>query len=313
MGSVFNFDFIVNLLMATVRIATPILLVAIAELYSERAGMVNIGLDGLMSIGALVGFVVGYYTGSPWLAVFVAALTGIAVNMIYAFCTISLGAEQIVYGMAVNIFAPALAAFLYKMLFADSSSLHQGVTMEAVAIPLLSKIPVLGDILFNNTLLVYLTYLLVPFTFLFFYKTKAGLNYRSVGEYPRAAETLGINVIAKKYLACILCGALSGIGGAYLTVCYTNTYSEGIVAGRGFIALSAVIFGRWMPGGILIACLLFGFCDALQIRLQLVNSAVPYQLLQMIPYVFTLLVLIIFGMKKSGPKANGLAYSREER
>lgn len=313
MDNILNADFIINLLMATVRIATPILLVAIAELYSERAGMVNIGLDGLMSIGALVGFVVGFYTKNPWLAILVAAMVGIIVNMIYAFCTISLGAEQIVYGMAINIFAPALAAFLYKILFSDTSSLLQGVTMEAFSIPLLSKIPVIGQMLFQNTPLVYLTYLLVLFTAVFFYKTQAGLNYRAVGEYPRAAETLGINVIAKKYLACMICGALASIGGAYLTVCYTNTYSEGIVAGRGFIALSAVIFGRWMPGGILIACLLFGFCDALQIRLQLVNSVIPYQLLQMIPYVFTLIVLIIFGMKKLGPKANGLAYSREER
>lgn len=313
MGEILNASFLLNLLMATIRIATPLLLVAIGELYSERAGMCNIGLDGLMSIGALIGFVVGYYTHSPWMAILAAGCVGILINMIYAIATISLGADQIVYGMAINILCPALAAFLYKILFSNTSKLLQGVTMASLDIPLLSRIPVIGDIFFKNSPLVYLAYLLIPFSYIFFYKTKAGLNYRAVGEYPRAAETLGINVIAKKYLSCIICGAMAAVGGAFLTVCYTNTYSEGIVAGRGFIALSAVIFGKWTPGGILMSCLIFGFCDALQIRLQLVNSVVPYQLFQMIPYVFTLVILIIFGMKKLGPKANGMAYSREER
>ena len=170
--------------------------------------------------------------------------------------------------------------------------------MKTLPIPLLSKIPVVGQIFFQNSPLVYLAYLLVPLSYVFFYKTKAGLSYRAVGEYPRAAETLGINVILKKYLSCIICGAMAAIGGAFLTVCYTNTYSEGIVAGRGFIALSAVIFGKWTPFGILMACLVFGFCDALQIRLQLVSSVVPYQIFQMIPYLFTLIILIAFGMKK---------------
>ena len=139
------------------------------------------------------------------------------------------------------------------------------------------------------------------------------MNYKAVGEYPKAAESLGINVIRMKYIACIICGGLSGIGGAYLTTCYISTYSDGVVAGRGFIALSAVIFGRWMPGGVLLAALLFGFTDALQIRLQVINSNTPYQLLAMIPYLCTLFVLAFFGIKKAGPAANGKAYFREER
>lgn len=313
MSEILNANFILNLLMATIRIATPLLLVAIGELYSERAGMCNIGLDGLMSIGALFGFVVGYYTQNPWLAILAAGAVGVCINLIYAYATINLGADQIVYGMAINILCPALAGFLYKILFSNTSSLLQGVTMKTLPIPLLSKIPVIGQIFFQNSPLVYLAYLLVPLSYVFFYKTKAGLSYRAVGEYPRAAETLGINVILKKYLSCIICGAMAAIGGAFLTVCYTNTYSEGIVAGRGFIALSAVIFGKWTPFGILMACLVFGFCDALQIRLQLVSSVVPYQIFQMIPYLFTFIILIAFGMKKLGPKANGMAYFREER
>lgn len=313
MEAFFNLNFFVELLLSTIRMATPILFVALAETYSERAGLVNIGLDGIMSLGALVGFLIGFRTGSPVAGIAAGAFAGIAINMIYAFCTIRLCAPQIVYGMAINILAPALASFIYRLSFSDTSTLIQGVSMKEVPIPLLSGIPVVGPVFFNHIPLVYLAYLLVPVTAVFLNRTKAGLNFKAVGEFPKAAESLGINVMLQKYTACVICGALSGIGGAYLTICYTSTYSEGIVAGRGFIALSAVIFGRWMPTGVLLACLLFGFCDALQIRLQLLSPSTPYQLLQMIPYLCTLFVLAFFGIKKSGPKANGQPYYREER
>ncbi len=294
-----------ELILSTVRMATPILLVALAELYSERAGLVNIGLDGIMSFGALTGFMVCFLTGSPLLGIVAGACGGILVNMIYAYCTISLCAEQIVYGMAINIFAPAVASFIYRIYFGVSSTLAQGTLMKTVAIPVLKDIPFLGKLLFDQTPMVYFAYLMVIFTGIFFNKTKKGLNYKAVGEYPKAAETLGINVVRQKYVACIICGALAGIGGAYL--------SDGVVAGRGFIALSAVIFGRWSSGGVLLACLLFGFCDALQLRLQILSTSTPYQLFQMIPYVCTLVALAMFGIKKAGPKANGKPYLREER
>lgn len=313
MNAFLNMNFLTELLLSTIRMATPILFVALAETYSERAGLVNIGLDGIMSFGALIGFLIGYRSGSPMVGILAGALSGIAINMIYAFCTIRLCAPQIVYGMAINIFAPALASFIYRLSFSDTSTLIQGVSMKALPIPVLSRIPFLGPLFFNHIPLVYAAYLLVPVTTVFFSRTKAGLNFKAVGEFPKAAETLGINVVLQKYLACVICGALAGIGGAYLTICYTSTYSEGIVAGRGFIALSAVIFGRWMPSGVLLACLLFGFCDALQIRLQLLSPSTPYQLLQMIPYLCTLFVLAFFGIRKSGPKANGQPYYREER
>lgn len=302
-----------ELILSTVRMATPILLVALAELYSERAGLVNIGLDGIMSFGALTGFMVCFLTGSPLLGIVAGACGGILVNMIYAYCTISLCAEQIVYGMAINIFAPAVASFIYRIYFGVSSTLAQGTLMKTVAIPVLKDIPFLGKLFFDQTPMVYFAYLMVIFTGIFFNKTKKGLNYKAVGEYPKAAETLGINVVRQKYVACIICGALAGIGGAYLTTCYVNTYSDGVVAGRGFIALSAVIFGRWSSGGVLLACLLFGFCDALQLRLQILSTSTPYQLFQMIPYVCTLVALAMFGIKKAGPKANGKPYLREER
>lgn len=304
-------NFVGNLLLATVRMAMPILFIALGELYSERAGMVNIGLEGLAAIGSLVGFLVCFITGNAWLGILAGALVAVAVNMIYAFATVSLCANQTVYGMAINILAPALASFIYRIYFGKGSDLSQIELMRGIGIPVLKDIPFLGDLLFNQTPMVYIGILMVIVTVIFFGKTQVGLNYRSVGENPRAAATLGINVIRTKYIACVICGALAGIGGAYLTTCYSNTYTEGNIAGRGFIALAAVIFGRWSGAGILLSCLFFGFCDALQIRLQVMSVGIPYQFFQMIPYVATVLALCIIGDRKSGPKASGKPYRKE--
>ena len=308
-----DWNFISNLILASVRMATPLIFLALAELYSQRAGLVHIGLEGLASIGSLVGFLVCLITGNPFLGVLAGAAAGIAVNMIYAYATINLCAEQIVYGMAINIFAPALAAFIYRVYFGAGSELVQVTLMSTVAIPGLKDIPFIGPLLFDQTPMVYLAYALVIFTAIYFSKTKSGLNYKAVGEHPKAAATLGIPVIGIKYLASVICGALAGIGGAYLTTCYSTTYVDGNVAGRGFIALAAVIFGRWSAGGVVLACLFFGFCDALQIRLQVGASGIPYQFFQMIPYVATVVVLALIGAKKAGPKAVGKPYRKEER
>ena len=305
--------FISNLLLATVRMAVPLIFIATAELYSERAGMVNIGLEGLAAIGSLVGFLMCYITGSAWIGILCGALAGILVNMIYAFATVTLCANHTVYGMAINIFAPALASFINRIYFGAGSQLNQIKLMDTVNIPGLKDIPFIGSLLFNQTPMVYLAFALVIFTSIFFNRTKAGLNYKSVGEHPKAAATLGIPVIRIKYLSCVICGALCGIGGAYLTTCYSNTFTEGNIAGRGFIGLAAVIFGRWNAVGVMLACLFFGFCDALQIRLQVMSIGIPYQFFQMIPYVATIIVLSILGGKKSGPAAKGQPYRPEER
>ena len=306
-------EWVSSLLLATVRLSIPLLLISLAELYGQRAGMVNIGLEGLAAIGALVGFLACYITGSNWIGLLCGALAALMVNMVYAYSTVTLCADHTVYGMAINIFAPALASFIYRVYFGSGSDLKQIVTMPSVAIPGLKDIPVIGPLLFDQSPMVYLTLALVIFTAIFFKHTQAGLNYKAVGEHPKAAATLGINVVKIKYLACMICGALAGMGGAYLTTCYSSTYTDGIVSGRGFIALAAVIFGRWSAGGILLACLFFGFCDALQIRLQVSGIGVPYQFFQMIPYVATVVVLSVIGTRQVGPKANGKAYRREQR
>ena len=207
-------DWISSLLLATVRLAIPLLLISLAELYGQRAGMVNIGLEGLAAIGALVGFLMCYITGSNWIGLLCGALAGLLVNMIYAFSTVTLCADHTVYGMAINIFAPALASFIYRIVFGTGSDLKQIITMPSIAIPGLKDIPVIGPLLFDQSPMVYLTLLLVVFTSIFFNRTRAGLSYKSVGEHPQAAATLGINVIGVKYLACMICGALAGLGGA---------------------------------------------------------------------------------------------------
>ena len=309
-----DMSFVSNLLLASVRMATPLIFISLAELYSQRAGLTNIGLEGLATIGSLVGFMTSLLTKNPMLGVLSGMLAGILVNMIFAYATISLCAEQIVYGMAINIFAPALAAFIYRVYFGSGSELAQVQLMSTLASSFgITPESFPARLLLDQTPMVYLAYALVIFTAIYFNRTKSGLNFKAVGEYPKAAATLGINVIRTKYVASILCGALAGIGGAYLTTCYTTTYMDGNVAGRGFIALASVIFGRWSAGGILLACLFFGFCDALQIRLQVASVGLPYQFLQMIPYVATVLVLAIIGMKKAGPKSCGKPYRKEEQ
>ena len=293
--------------------AVPILLAALGEVFSERAGLVNIGLEGIMAVGAFVAFAVGKVTGNLWIGLLVGMLAGVLVNLIYAFCTVTLCSDHVVTSMAINILAPAVALFGYNLFVGANSANATGSQMASLAIPGLSDIPIVGNGLFNQTLLAYLAFLLVPVVSFFFKRCRAGLSFRSVGENPQAAETLGINVVRTKYVACVVCGALAAAGGAFLTLCYTPIYTDGIVMGRGFIALATVIFGRWSAVGVMGASLLFGFFDGLNVALQAQFQAAPVMFFKMIPYVFTIIALLFFGSKHAGPKANGQPYFRESR
>ncbi len=293
--------------------AVPIMLAALGEVFSERAGLVNIGLEGIMAVGAFVAFAVGKVTGNLWVGLLVGMAAGVLINMLYAFCTITLCADQVVTSMAINILAPAIALFGYNLFVGSNSANATGEQMASLAIPGLSDLPIVGNGLFNQTPLAYLAFLLVPVVTFFFRRCRAGLSFRSVGEKPQAAETLGINVIAVKYVACVLCGALAAAGGAFLTICYTPIYTDGIVMGRGFIALATVIFGRWSAVGVMLASLLFGFFDGLNVALQAQFQSAPVMFFKMIPYIFTIIALIFFGSKHAGPKANGQPYYREQR
>ena len=293
--------------------AVPILLAALGEVFSERAGMVNIGLEGIMAVGAFVAFAVGKVTGNLWLGLLVGMVAGVLINMIYAFCTVTLCSDQVVTSMAVNILAPAIALFGYNLFVGSNPENATGAQMPNIAIPGLCDLPVIGNGMFNQSLLAYIAFLLVPVVAFFFKRCRAGLSFRSVGEKPQAAETLGINVIRTKYVACILCGALAAAGGAFLPICYTPIYTDGIVAGRGFIALATVIFGRWSAVGVMLASLLFGFFDGVNVALQAQFQSAPVMFFKMIPYIFTIVALVFFGSKHAGPKANGQPYNRESR
>ena len=293
--------------------AVPILLASLGEVFSERAGLVNIGLEGIMAVGAFTAFAVGKVTGNLWMGLLAGMAAGVLVNMIYAFCTVTLCSDQVVTSMAINILAPAVALFGYNLFVGSNPDNATGAQMPSIAIPGLSDIPIIGNGLFNQSLLAYLAFLLVPVVWFFFKRFRAGLSFRSVGENPQAAETLGINVVRVKYVACIVCGALAAAGGAFLTICYTPIYTDGIVAGRGFIALATVIFGRWSAVGVMLASLLFGFFDGLNVALQASFQSAPVMFFKMIPYIFTIVALMFFGSKHGGPKANGKPYFRESR
>ena len=293
--------------------AVPILLASLGEVFSERAGLVNIGLEGIMAVGAFTAFAVGKVTGNLWIGLLAGMAAGVVVNMIYAFCTVTPCSDQVVTSMAINILAPAVALFGYNLFVGSNPDNATGAQMPSIAIPGLSDIPIIGNGLFNQSLLAYLAFLLVPVVWFFFKRFRAGLSFRSVGENPQAAETLGINVVRVKYVACIVCGALAAAGGAFLTICYTPIYTDGIVAGRGFIALATVIFGRWSAVGVMLASLLFGFFDGLNVALQASFQSAPVMFFKMIPYIFTIVALMFFGSKHGGPKANGKPYFRESR
>lgn len=293
--------------------AVPILLASLGEIFSERAGLVNIGLEGIMGIGAFVAFAVGKITGNLWLGLLAGMLAGMLVNMLYALCTVTLCADQVVTGMAINILVPAVALFGYNLFVGSNSSNATGEQMASLSIPGLSSIPYVGEAFFAQTLFAYLAFILVPLVAFFFKHFRSGLSFRSVGENPHASETLGVNVVRVKYVACIVCGGLAAAGGAFLTLCYTPIYTDGIVMGRGFIALATVIFGRWGAVGALGASLLFGFFDGLNVALQAQFQAAPVMFFKTIPYLFTIIALIFFGSKHGGPKANGQPYLRERR
>ena len=311
-------DWISSLLLATVRLAIPVLLISLAELYGQRAGMVNIGLEGLASIGALVGFLVCYVTGSNWLGLLCGALAGVIVNMIYAFSTVTLCADHTVYGMAVNIFAPALASFIYRVYFGTGSDLKQITTMSSVAIPGLKDIPVLGPLLFDQSPMVYLTFLLVLFTAIFFGKTRAGLSYKAVGEHPQAADSVGINVYKMRWAGVLISGFLGGLGGiVFITAGVSEWRFEYGVAGFGFLSLAVMIFGQWKPQRIALAALLFGFFRALGnvytgiSFLKMLN--LPSSLYNMLPYIISLIVLAFTSKSSRAPKAEGIPYDKGQR
>lgn len=296
------------LLQATVRMAAPLTFTAVGETYGERAGVINIGLEGLMLIGAVTAYAVAFASGNIWLGVLVAGLAAMVFGVLFGVVTISLGANQIVTGAALNLVGLGLSSFIYRAFFGAVTD-RAIQPLEAIKIPLLSQIPVLGPVLFEQNLLVYAALLLAPLAAWVLNRTMLGLAIRSVGEHPKATATAGLSVIGLRYGAVAFGALLAGVGGAYLSVAYANQFVENMVAGRGFIALAIVVFGRWSPLGVLWASLLFGFTFALQLRLQAANIQIAYQFLQILPYVATIIAMILLRGQSAQPKALGVPYT----
>ncbi|HBF38720.1 MAG TPA: ABC transporter permease [Firmicutes bacterium] len=293
---------------------TPLLFAALGELISEKAGNMNLGVEGMMLMGAMTGFAVDVYTHNQWAGIVAAMIAGGLTAAIHAFLTISLRANQVVSGLALTIFGTGLSAYLGKSLI----GLPAPATFQTVAIPGLSKIPWLGPIFFSHDLLVYLSFIFVAVIWFVLYKTKTGLIIRAVGENPGAVDAAGINVFKVRYVAVITGGMLAGIGGAYLSLAYAPSWLENMTAGKGWIAVALVIFAMWNPLRAILGAYLFGIIDAMGFQMQSFGVNVPSYFLKMLPYLFTFIILIVMtretkNRRVATPDALGNPYSREER
>lgn len=313
MSSFFQTAFIISLLASMVRIATPILYAAMGELVAERSGVLNLGVEGMMLTGALVGFLITYYTGMLWAATLGAIAAGILLALIMAFLAATLKVDQIITGLAINLVASGITTYGYRLAFKDVGTQNPATipTYATVPIPLLSKIPFLGPIFFSQHLLTYLAFLMVLIIALFLYRTHWGLELRGIGDNPRALDMKGVSVSRYQYLAVLFGGAMAGLGGAFLTQASTGIFVPQISAGRGWIAIAIVIFGNWKPAWILLGCLFFGFVDSTQLSLQAIGVELPYQLLLSLPYVLTILALVVNRARSESPLSLGRPYIRE--
>ncbi len=284
-------DFIsVGLFAAAIRLATPIVYAGLGGMFSERVGIVNIGLEGTMLTSAFAGVVASHYTGNPWIGVLASIITGGLVSLILAVLTIRYTGDQIVSGTGINIMALGFTSYMTQIIWGNRGASDSVQGISDISIPIVKDLPVIGPIFGNHSPLVYLMPIVVYASYYVLFKTPFGLRIRAVGEHPVAAETAGVDVIKIKYTGVIISGMLAGMGGAFLSLSHLNLFTRGMTGGRGFIAMAAMIFGKWMPFGILGSGLLFGFADALQIRLQSLGI-LPPQIILMIPYLLTVAIL----------------------
>lgn len=298
---------------ASIRMATPLILAAIGEVYLERAGILNLGLEAMMLLGAFFGVLGASLSGSPIIGLLSAIMAGLFAGLIFGIWVISLRANQIVTGAAMNIAALGLTSFLSRVIFGIRTLPTQVTGFKEWPIPILSDIPVIGRILFYHTPLVYFAlFLVIIMTFILF-RTTWGLKIRAIGEHPRASESVGIGVLSWRYGMSLLCGGLCGIAGATLSLAQLTTFVDNMTAGRGFIALAAVIFGRWNPIGASAASLVFGATDALQMRFQAFSVGLPPDIFLMLPYLLTLVGVIVFRSRRTqAPVALAKPYKRED-
>ncbi|HVJ47790.1 ABC transporter permease [Desulfitobacterium sp.] len=291
---------------ATLAMATPIALPALGGTFSERSGVVNIAMEGIMLIGAFFAVLFSYLTHNPWLGLVGAVMMGGLISLLFAWFTINIGADQIIVGMGINIFAAGLTAFLLNTIFGYGGTPRETLALPNITLPLVKDIPYLGPIIGQQNSVVYLMLVLVIASHYFLFHTNLGLRVRAVGENPQAADTAGINVRKIRYLGVILGGMLSSLGGVYLSLGLLNSFEVNMSSGRGYIALAAMIFGKWTPFGSLGAALLFGFAMALSMVLQ--GTGISANIIQMLPYALTILALTGLVGRSTAPAADGIPY-----
>lgn len=310
-------DGVISFLNAAIVAGTPLLFATLGEIVTERAGNLNLGVEGMMLMGAVMGFMVGLATGSAALALLTAMIAGACGALIFAFLTITLRANQTVTGLTLTIFGTGFADFVGQDMIGQIAPEGLRMFFRPYSIPVLGNIPFIGPVLFKQDAFVYLGYVTAILLGIYLFKTSWGMNLRSVGENPGAADAAGINVTLYKYLHVLLGGALCGLGGAYLSLVYVPALQEGVTAGRGWIAVALVIFATWNPYKALFGAYLFGGLDIIGFRIQNLGINISQYFIDMLPYIVTITVLVVVSMRKSkekaGPKACGLAYFREER
>jgi general nucleoside transport system permease protein len=305
--------FAMGIVASGVRLSTPILFAALGEQIAERSGVLNLGVEGMMLMGAFTGFIGTYFTGNIFIGLLLAISGPALMAALMAFMSVSLRTNQLVAGLAIWLLGVGLTSLLYRLIFGVVTIAPKIREIPPIDIPILSHIPVLGPILFQYDSLVYLAFLLVPVSQIFIFKTNLGLKIRTVGENPKQADALGVNVYRIRYLAVIIGGALAGIGGSYLALVTTGNFLENITAGQGWIALAVVIFGRWKPLWIVCGALIFGMVDAFQLGLQAIGTPIPSEFLLMLPYILPIAIMAGLYKRSAAPAALAISYQRGER
>lgn len=304
-------------LSAAVVSGTPLLFATLGEIIIEKSGNLNLGVDGMMLMGAVMGFMLGLKTGNPLAALMGAMAAGAAGGFIFAFLTITLRTNQVVTGLTLATFGSAFSSMLGKSLIGQTAPAAIKSFFKVTPVPLLNRIPIIGPALFKQDVFVYLGYLLAIAVGIYLYNTSKGLNLRAIGENPGCADAASINITLYKYIHILIGGALCGLGGAYLSLVYVPSWQENVVAGRGWIAIALVIFASWNPYKAILGAYLFGGLDILGFRLQGTNIQISQYILDMLPYIVTVVILVLLSVKKSrknaAPKNLGVPYYREER
>lgn len=298
---------VVTWLAMSIRISTPLLFTGLGGLVSQKAGIYNFGLEGMMLCGAFFAYYGSFQLGSPWLGLLLAVIVGALLGLLLGYTSIKLRVSQLVIGLGIGIFGLGLTSYLYRLLDQTGEE-HVAILFPSINMPFLRNIPFVGEILFSHNFMVYVSIGLVLLISWFFNKTTQGLNFKAVGENPQVADTAGVNVHKYQFLAIITSGVLASLGGAFLTLTQTSRFMENLTAGRGWIALAAVILGKYNPWGVLLACFLFGAADAAQMQIQVMSLGIPYQFLLMIPYILAMLAMAGVVGKVRAPAAMGKPY-----